>query len=144
MRTELNDALTRAWQALGACGVWWTGEDRLAIAREARSARACALCDARKRAPIPQEVAGAHAAATLLSDAAIEAIHRVVSDPGRLSSAWYERTLGRGLTDAAYIELMAVVALTTAVDIFNRASGAPLRTLPAPGAGQPSRRRPMG
>lgn len=144
MRPELNDALMRAWQALGACGVWWTGEERLAIARESRAARECALCSARKAAPIPQAVAGDHAAATRLSDAAIEAIHRIVSDPGRLSSAWYERTLLAGLTDAAYVELLAVVALTTAVDTFDRAVGAPVRALPAAGAGRPSRRRPMG
>ena len=57
MRRELNDALTRAWQTLGARGVWWSGEERLLIAREARAARDCALCRARKEAAIPQAVA---------------------------------------------------------------------------------------
>lgn len=144
MRPELNDALTRAWQALGACGVWWTGEERLAIAREARAARACALCCARKTAPIPQAVPGEHAAATGFSAASIEAIHRIVSDPGRLSEAWYRRTIESGLTDAAYVELLGVVALVTAIDTFDRALGAPLRPLPSATAGQPSRRRPVG
>src|SRR6185503_12295045 len=98
MRTDLDQAVTRAWQALGTCGVWWTGEERLTIAREARAARSCALCYTRKSAPIPQAVTGAHTVATALSPAAIEAIHRIVSDPGRLSSAWYARTIAFGLT----------------------------------------------
>jgi hypothetical protein len=144
MRTELSEALTRTWQALGACGVWWTGGQRVAIAAEARAARDCPLCHARKAAPVPQAVAGAHAAATALGPAAIEAIHRIVSDPGRLSQAWYRRTLAAGLTEEAYIELLGVVAIGTAVDTFDRAQGAPLRALPVAGAGTPARRRPLG
>jgi hypothetical protein len=124
--------------------VWWTGDERLTIALEARAARDCPLCRARKAAPIPQAVAGSHAVATSLSAAAIEAIHRIVSDPGRLSLAWYERTVTMGLTDEAYVELLGVVAMTTAIDTFDRALGAPRRALPSPGAGQPSRRRPVG
>jgi hypothetical protein len=144
MRADLDQALTRAWQALGACGIWWTGEERLTIAREARAARSCALCHTRKSAPIPQAVTGAHTVATALSPAAIEAIHRIVSDPGRLSSAWYARTIALGLTEEAYVELLGVVAMTTAVDTFDRALGAPLRTLAPAGAGEPSHRRPTG
>jgi alkylhydroperoxidase family enzyme len=144
MRTELSEATTRAWRALGTCGVWWTGEERLAIAREARAARDCALCRTRKAASIPQAVAGEHAVATDLFSAAIEAIHRIVSDPGRLSETWYQRTVATGLSAEAYIELLGVVSMTTAVDTFDRALGAPLRTLPPAGAGEPSRRRPVG
>jgi hypothetical protein len=144
MRPELDHALARAWRALGACGVWWTGEQRLTISREARAARDCPLCRARKSAPIPQAVAGTHAVATALPDAAVEAVHRIVSDPGRLSSAWYERTVGMGLTNEAYVELLGVVAMTTAIDTFDRALGSPLRALPSAGAGQPNHRRPAG
>ena len=144
MRSELSEAITRAWRALGTCGVWWTGGERLTIALEARAARDCALCLRRKAAPIPQAVAGTHTVETTLSPAAIEAIHRIVTDPGRLSEAWYKRTIASGLTEEAYVELLGVVAMTTAVDTFDRALGAPLRTLPPAGAGQPSRRRPTG
>jgi alkylhydroperoxidase family enzyme len=144
MRPELKEAVTRAWQAVAACGVWWTSEERLAIARETRAARDCPLCRVRKDAAIPQAVAGAHAVATALSPAAIEAIHRIVTDPGRLSQAWYERTIAAGVSEEAYIELLGVVAMTTAVDTFDRGLGVPLRALPPAGAGQPSRRRPIG
>ena len=144
MRLELGEAIERAWRAVGACGVWWTGEERVTIAREARAARDCALCRERKAAPIPQVIVGAHMTATALSPAATEAIHRIVTDPGRLSEAWYQRTIASGLGEEAYVELLGVVAMTTAVDTFDRALGAPLRVLPPADAGQPSRRRPVG
>jgi hypothetical protein len=114
MRSELSEAIGRAWQALGACGVWWTGEERLRIAREARGARGCALCQARKAAPIPHAVGGDH---------------RIVSDPGRLSETWFKRTIAAGLSEEAYVGLLGVVAVTTAVDTFYRALGAPLSSL---------------
>lgn len=75
---------------------------------------------------------------------AIEAIHRIVTDPGRLSEAWYRRTTADGLGDEAYIELLSVVAIVTAVDTFDRAQGSAQRALPAPRTGEPARRRPRG
>ena len=144
MRTDLSEALTRAWRANGACGVWWTGEERLTIVLEARAARDCPLCLERKAVPIPQVIAGKHTVETTLSPAATEAVHRIVTDPGRLSEAWYRRTIASGLTEEAYVELLSVVAMTTAVDTFDRALGAPLRTLPPAGEGKPGRRRPVG
>jgi hypothetical protein len=144
MRSELSEAVARGWQAVGDCGVWWTGEERVTIAREARAARDCPLCRLRKAAAIPQAVPGAHAAATALSTPALEAVHRIVSDPGRLSEAWFRRTIEAGLAEEAYVELLGVVAVTTAVDTFDRALGAPPRALPPAGLDKPSRRRPTG
>lgn len=124
--------------------MWWTGRERVKIARETRAARTCALCRTRKAALSPHGVAGAHEAATDLAAPAIEAIHRIVADPGRLSEAWYRRTTSSTLTDEAYVELLAVVSITTAVDTFDRACGTGLRKLPAVLPGEPSRRRPRG
>ena len=144
MREELKDSVRKAWLALGKPGVWWSGADRLKVVREARAARSCALCRARKAALSPQAIAGAHDTVSDLSPSAIEAIHRIVSDPGRLSEAWYRRTTSAGLEDGAYVELLAVVSITTAVDTFDRACGVAQRELPAASAGAPSRRRPRG
>jgi hypothetical protein len=144
MRAELSEAIERAWRALGACGVWWTGEERLAIAREARTARHCALCRERKAAAIPHAVMGSHTTATALSPSAIDAVHRIVTDPGRLSEAWYKHIIAIDLTAEAYVELLSVVAMTTAIDTFDNALGASMRKLPPPSAGQPSRRRLEG
>lgn len=107
-------------------------------------ARGCALCGRRKLALSPHSVPGTHESATDLSAPAIEAVHRIVSDPGRLSEAWYRRTTSAGLPDESYIELLSVVAITTAVDTFDRAIGAPLRALPEAMPGTPRRRRPGG
>ncbi len=144
MRTELTEAVETAWRALGLPGVWWTGAERLQILSEARAARQCALCRSRKTALSPHTVAGRHDAATGLQAAAVEAVHRIVSDPGRLSEAWYRRTTQAGLGDEAYVELLAVVAIATAIDTFDRARGAPLRGTPPTVGGEPTRRRPAG
>jgi len=144
MRPELTKALDTAWRELGEPGVWWTGGERLRILSEARTARQCELCRVRKAALSPHTVAGCHDFATDLPAAAIEAIHRIVSDPGRLSEAWYRRTIELGLSDEAYVELLAVVAIATAVDTFDRARGSPLRQPPAAVAGKPTRHRPAG
>jgi len=144
MRPELTKAIGTAWRALGEPGDWWSGGERLKILSEARAARRCRLCRARKAALSPHTVEGSHDATTDLPAAAVEAIHRIVSDPGRLSEAWYRRTIELGLSDEAYVELLSIVAITTAVDTFDRASGSPLRKAPASVAGQPARRRPRG
>jgi hypothetical protein len=144
MRQELSAAMRRAWLGLGRPGVWWSGADRLKIVRETRAARCCALCASRKAALSPHAVAGVHDAATDLAASAVEAVHRIVSDPGRLSEAWYRRTVSAELSDEAYVELLSVVAITTAVDTFDRACGEELRPLPDAMAGAPSRRRPRG
>lgn len=144
VRDDLVAALESAWQSLGHAGVWWTGAERLAIARETRHARDCALCARRKAALSPASVTGSHETCTDLAPAAVEAIHRLVADPGRLSRGWYEALVRDGLEDARYVELLAVVAIATAVDTFDHALGHPLRPLAAARDGQPSRRRPRG
>src|SRR5215469_1655904 len=140
MRADLTKAVEAAWRALGQPGVWWSGSERVQILSETRAARRCELCRLRKKAQSPHTVEGRHEAATGLRPEAIEAIHRVVSDPGRLSEAWYRRTTQSGLSDESYVELLAVVAIATAVDTFDRACGLPLRGAPAMVAGEPTRR----
>src|SRR6185369_2499599 len=49
-----------------------------------------------------------------------------------------------GLSEEAYVELLGVVAMATALDTFDRARGEPTRALPAPQIGEPTRRRPSG
>jgi hypothetical protein len=144
MRQGLQEAIDKAHAALGEAGVWWTGAERLKIARESRAARSCRLCQTRKQALSPHGVAGSHDVATDLAAAAIEAIHRIVSDPGRLSESWYRRTTGPELSDDGYVELLSVVAITTALDTLDRARGAAVRELPEPKLGVAARRRPKG
>lgn len=131
-----------AWERLARPGSWWSGAERVAIAAEARAARGCALCRARKAALSPHAVAGRHDGTSLLPEAAVDAAHRIASDPGRLTRAWYEKLLAEGLSDGQYVELVGVVSTVANLDALHRALGLPSEPLPEARAGDPSRERP--
>lgn len=136
--------LDTVWPRLGAPGVWWSGAERLAIAREARAARGCGVCRERKAALSPGAVSGAHGAGAPLPAAAVDAVHRIASDPGRLSEGWYRGVLEGGLCPEQVIEMTGLVGVVTIADTLARGLGQPERALPAPAAGEPSRVRPRG
>ena len=142
IRADLADCRARAWERLTQPGTWWSGEARVAIAAEARAARRCALCFERKEALSP--VSGRHDGLGALPENVVEVVHRIATDPGRLSRQWYESVTTQALTDAGYVEIVGVVAQMTAVDTFGRGLGYDERPLPEPQAGEPSRRRPVG
>jgi len=142
VRADLPAAHRRAWRRLAAPGTWWSGEERIAIAAETRNAPGCELCARRRGVLSPHAVEGEHDGLGALSDAVVDVIHRVVTDPGRLSKAWFEKTLASGLSDAQYVEIIGVVVTVVSIDGFCRALGVPPRALPEPEPGEPSRRRP--
>jgi hypothetical protein len=72
----------------------------------------------------------------------VDAVHRVVTDPGRLTESWYRSLLGDGVDPAGYVESVAVASFVTVVDTFAVAIGAVPAALPAPYAGEPSRQAP--
>ena len=69
-------------------------------------------------------------------------IHQIVADPGRLTHGWYLKTLDSGIADTHFVEIVSVVAHTTAIDTFAKGLGVPLRKLPEPQPGEPSNYRP--
>ena len=149
MRSGLACEIERAWERLAAPGTWWTGEQRLAIAAEARQAQTCRLCRERAQALSPHTVEGPHDDLGLLPGAAVEAVHRLRTDAGRLTRSWLDRLLAGGEgeprpTEAEYVEIVAVVAIVTALDTLDLSLGRPRRDLPAAKAGEPARRRPRG
>jgi hypothetical protein len=145
MRPALEAAQNAAWDRLGSPGTWWTGAERIAIARETRAAEDCPFCLERAAALSPLTVPGAHNVdQRSLPAPAIEAIHRIRTDPGRLSETWFLRSREAGLGEEAYVELVSIVAVTVAVDTFRRGSGLPLLAFPEARPGMPSRRRPAG
>lgn len=144
VRDDLAAAQQRAWARLAAPGEWWPGAVRIAIAEETRAAEDCGFCRARKAALSPYAVAGAHERATDLPDALVEIVHRIRTDPGRLTRRFYDEALEGGLCDAEYVETVGVVATVTAIDSFCDAVGLPRHRLPAPLPGEPRRRRPAG
>ena len=146
LRADLVGAHQRAWARLGAPGEWWTGAERVAIARETRAATDCGLCRGRRAALSPRAVTGTRTctAATGLPETLVGVIHRIRTDSGRLTRAFYESALAGGLSDAEYVETVGVMATVIAIDSFCDAMDIPRHALPAPAAGEPRRRRPAG
>ena len=145
MRPALEAAQDLAWRRLGLVGTWWTGEERLAIARETRAAAECAFCSKRAAALSPLSVSGRHdVAEPSLPVPAIEAIHRIGTDPGRIGEAWYLSLRDSGLGEEAYVELVSVVAITVAIDTFRRGADLPSLSFPNASPGTPTRNRPAG
>jgi hypothetical protein len=144
VRDDLVAAHDRAWVRLASAGTWWTGAERIAIAAAVREAARCRLCHDRTAALSPASVAGEHDGGDGgLPASAVDAVHRIASDPARLTRKWFEATLTSGLGEGRYVELLAVVATLVSIDAFCRAIGAPLHPLPAPRPGEPRRQRPL-
>jgi hypothetical protein len=144
VRPELIKALEVAWLTLATSGNWWTGTERIAIAVEARRAQSCALCQRCKEALSPYSIDGRHDSVDGLPAEAVEAIHRLATDAGRITEKWVRHLADGRLGEERYVEIVSIVAIITALDTFDRALGRPLRPLPEPVAGQPSRHRPVG
>lgn len=142
VRPDLEASHRESWHRIAAPGTWWSGAERLAMAGEVRRARACALCAERKGSLSPFAVQGRHDAGEALPPEVVDVIHRIVTDPGRLTRSWCRGVIDAGLGEERYVELVAVVAKANALDVFPRALGAELLPLPSPQAGEPSRERP--
>jgi hypothetical protein len=90
-------------------------------------------------------VAGEHTSLEVLPAAAVEAVHAIRTEPGRLTRAWLGEVLAAGLDEERYVELVGVVASTVVVDTFHRGLGLPPPALPAAAQqGVPRRHRPRG
>lgn len=143
-RDELLDAHAGAWAWIAKPGTWLDGPARIAVVREIRHAAGCALCKARKDALSPFAVDGDHDALGDLGATKVEAIHRLSTDPGRLSQAWVDGLIAEGLSDGAYIEIAGIVAMTMMMDAFTWAAGTAPGEVPKPEPGDPSGYRPPG
>ncbi len=144
VRNDLAAAHQRAWNRLVNCGAWIGGKRRLAIAVETRASAECAYCQECKSALSPYAVSGEHQAATELPNNVIDVVHRIATDPGRLTRAWFDRAIDSGIKDEEFVEIVGVVVTTIAIDMFTRAIGLPPHPLPEPEPGEPTRARPVG
>jgi hypothetical protein len=142
VRDNLRAAHRLIWEYVRRPGNWWTGAERVAIAAEARCALTCPLCRARKEALSPNAVSGEHASTGALPPDIVDVVHRIRTDPGRLSRAWFESVLAGGLDEGRYVELVAVLTMMTGVEYFCRSLGLAPFPLPEPLPGAPSHYRP--
>src|SRR5271169_485456 len=93
VRDDLREAHRALWEHVRAPGSWWTGSQRVAMVAESRAAEECLLCQTRKQALSPHAVLGQHQSRAALAEGAVDVVHRLRTDPGRLSRAWYDRAL---------------------------------------------------
>ncbi len=144
VREDLQSAHRMVLDHFRRPGCWFTGAQRIAIAAEARRALECPLCRERKAAVSPEHVQGEHASAGKLAETLVDVIHRVRTDPGRLSRRWFEAALDSGLSEGEYVEAVGIVALTSGIDTQCRALRVPPFPLPEPLPGSPTGHRPEG
>lgn len=142
VRADIVSAHGAAWDRLARPGTWWTGRERIAIAAETRRAVACALCRDRRGAVSPYAVEGEHDRASTLPQPVVDAVHRIATDPGRLSERWYRALVDETLDAAAFVELVGVVITVVGIDTFARALGVAAAELHEPEDGEPTRIRP--
>lgn len=142
IRDDLAAAHEQAWTWLAAPGTWLTGAQHVAVAAEIRQAHKCKLCDERKAALSPYSVTGEHDHTGELTPAQVEAIHRIATDPGRLTETWLQGLFNDGLEEGTYVEIAGICAMVEMVDAFARGLGVPEFTLPAPQGGAPTPYRP--
>ena len=131
---DLREAHDAALQAICQPGPSWTGTERKAMVESARAATHCQLCADRKAALSPTHISGEHTDPTDLPANVVDAIHRIRTDPNRLTRRWFD-----GITAAigqpAYVELVSVVNTSVIIDTLHAALAQPLPALPEAAAG---------
>ena len=146
VRTDIQQAHAAFWQRLAKPGSWWTGTERIAIAAESRAALTCSWCATRKRSLSPYGQSGEHDQAPrhsgILTAAALDAVHRVVTDQSRITRRYVDDNAEQGLGKGAYVELVGLVVAVFSIDEFHRGLGMSLEELPAPAAGSITRYQP--
>ena len=119
---EYVAALEHEWEVLSHPGTWFTGDQRVAIAREARAARD-----------------GLGVNSQSLSEAARSAARAISAAPASIRAHDVQGWYNDGLTGQEYIEILGVVARLSAIDTFLFGLGQPERPLPEPIVGEPTR-----
>lgn len=137
-------AIDAAAASLSSSGDWLTAAARHEAVAHVRDARTNELDHRRREAISPNAVEGQHGAGEHLSQEAIEVIHRITSDPGRLTRTWADQMI-EALGEETYTELVGIAASTAALDMFASAttdSDAELPTAASASVKEPARVRP--
>lgn len=137
----IHSAQKDAAAAIAAPGDWLTGDQRVEAWRHARAAATDTLDQQRRAAISPFAVDGAHPSTDLLPAAAVEVVHRIASDPGRITRSWAEPLIAE-LGEETYTELVGIVAIVSVIDRIHDGLGVPRPELPTPQAGAPAKVRP--
>ena len=143
VRPAFDACHSRFWDRLASPGCWLTAAQKVAVAMELRHANDCELCRARKVSLSPYQVPGTHdTVSDDLTEIMVEVVHRIVTDPARLTRTWFDGLIAQGLTEEEYVEILGTLVHTLVIDEFCRGLGIQLHDLPVPRAGEPSGYRP--
>ena len=142
VRSDFAESHERFWRRLASPGSWWSGAERVDIARDVRRAQTCRLCAARKTALSPYGGNDEHDSASGLPTIAVDAVHRITIDASRLTAAWYRSMLEAGLSEGQYVEIVGTVVSVVSIDSFCDSLGLPRHALPDPVSGAPDGYRP--
>ena len=142
IRNDIAEAHRSYWAKLATPGSWWTANERIAIAQETRNASSCDFCQERKAALSPYSVTGTHNSHTGLSETAVDAVHRIITDQTRITQHFVDQLAQASISNEAYVELAGIAVCTFSIDEFHRALGLPMEPLPEAQPGQPDHYRP--
>ncbi len=123
---DYESALRFEWSHLASPGAWWSGPERVAIAAEARLAT--------RQMP----------ATGALPDAATEAARTVAVAASTIRPETIAGWLSEGLDPFAYVEIVGIAAIVTALDVAAFGLRLDEEPLPAGDPGEPSRAIPEG
>ena len=137
LSVNLREAHGSALTTLARPGSFWTGAARLDMVATARAAAECSLCSERKSALSATAISGIHDGPDSLPPVLVDAIHRIRTDPGRLTRSWFDSVVAV-TGPAAYVEMVSVVNSAVIIDTLHRSLGLALAELPQPVAGEPT------
>jgi hypothetical protein len=120
VRTDIQRLFRREWDRLAMAGTWWTGRERVDIARAGRQARF-----------------GGKATPSSLPSAAIDAAGIVSARPASIRRTWVEK-IADAIGYPRYVEIVGVASRLAALDTFHLGIGEELEPLPEPEPGEPS------
>ena len=114
--------LAQQWHELAQPGTWWTAQARIDIAATARAAY--------RHTPEPE--------ITSLDEVTQRAARMVAADAGNITKSIVDGFVEEGMSPLHYVELVGIIARTTAIDTATLGLGNGLEPYLAAELGQPS------
>ena len=143
VRQDIQAAQKAALLRIASAGSHWTGPERLTLAQAAREARFQRATPPSERATPPSERTTTATDAAPVPEAALDVARTIAAEAHSVDRAWCERHVAE-LGDAAYVEIVGLVACVAAMDAFCEALGVAVLPFPAPQEGEPDGARPQG
>ena len=126
-RQQIEAMVDNQWQRLARAGTWFSGQERVEIAKVAREAQS-------------HDESGLY----VLTEVATEAAKKIATEAHTIDQQWVEECGERGLALLPMVELTAIIAQLSAIDTYYVGVGVTPRNLPEPQPGEPSQEEVKG